>query len=74
MSRADDARQRMQAELDVIELEEELAAAKAADEVTAELKLRLREARRTHRDLRSGDAVAAPAAIEVAARIEQAGG
>lgn len=59
------------AELEVLDLEDELAAAKgdgAAGPEFTELKLKLREARRVHRTLREGgepeEGTARPAAIE----------
>ena len=42
----------LRAQLAVAELEEELVAAKADGDVPTELKLKLREARRAHRELR----------------------
>lgn len=63
MSRADEIRARADAEIRVAELEDALLTAKADGDVPAELKLELREARRAHRELREGDAVAAPEAI-----------
>lgn len=73
MSRSDELRAQLEAEIAVMELEEELAASKAAPEVCKkcgqkihqaatgdqrDLKERLREARQRFRDLRAG----APAA------------
>jgi hypothetical protein len=73
MSRADDLRAKHEAELAVIELEDELAAAKDSDNgASRELKDRLREARRVFRELRAGEAVAAPAAITVSAEVSEA--
>ena len=70
MSRADELR----AEMAVVELEEQLIAAKAAGEVPRELKEALREARRSWRTLRSGEpdeggAVVTPDPVTVTATV-----
>lgn len=64
------------AELEVLDLEEELAAAKdseAGGPEYVDLKLRLREARRVHRTLREGgdpgEGVARPETIEVTGEV-----
>ncbi len=64
------------AELEVLDLEDELAAAKdggADGPEYRELKLKLREARRVHRTLREGDdpieGVARPATVEVTGEV-----
>jgi exonuclease VII small subunit len=64
MSRAEELRERHEAELAVVELEEALLAAKDSGEVPRELKEALREARQHFRDLRAGDASASPGTIE----------
>lgn len=72
MSRADDLRAKYEAELAVVELEEELLALKDADADPAtlrETKLRLREARQAHRLQREGDANATPATIDAVAAV-----
>jgi len=76
MSRADDLRAGLEAELAVVELEDELLAAKEAGEVPRELKDRLREARRVFREQRSGvagdgDAVVNPAAVQASASVQE---
>jgi hypothetical protein len=71
MSRADDIRARAEAEIRVAELEEELVAAKDSGDVTSELKLQLREARQEFRELRAGDAVAAPEAVSATADVKK---
>jgi hypothetical protein len=69
MTRAEELRERHEAELAVVELEEGLLAAKDSGEVPRELKERLREARQRFRDLRSGDGAASPATIEASADV-----
>jgi len=71
MSRADEIRARAEAEIAVAELEEKLLAAKEDGEVTQELKLELREARRAHREMREGDATTAPAAVSATADVKR---
>jgi hypothetical protein len=71
MSRADELRAALAAELAVLELEDELAAAKESGDVPRELKLRLREARRVFREQRAGAAVASPATVTAAASVEE---
>lgn len=72
MSRADDLRAKHEAELAVIELEDELAAAKDSDEgASRELKERLREARRAFRELRAGDANVSPSTISATAEVRE---
>lgn len=44
----------IRAELEVVELEEQLVAAKATGDASRELKLRVREARQRYRELRGG--------------------
>lgn len=60
-------RELLEAEMAVVELEDELAAAKEYGAAEMELKLRLREARRVFRLLREGedpgDGVARPATV-----------
>lgn len=66
-------RELAEAELAVLDLEDELAAAKESGAADMELKLRLREARRVHRALRSGEdpgeGVARPDTIEISAGV-----
>lgn len=67
----------LRAALAVAELEEELAAAKGTDPgPTAELKLALRDARQTYRQMResypAGEGDARPAVIETAATVNEA--
>lgn len=69
MSRADEIRARAEVEIRVAELEEEMVAAKESDELTQELKLELREARRTFRELRG--TVAAPEAVSATAEVRE---
>lgn len=78
MSRADELRAKHEAELAVIELEDELAAAKDSDEgASRELKERLREARRVFREQRAGepaepgDAIASPDTISATAEVQE---
>lgn len=59
MSRADELR----AELELLELEEAFVAAKADGSVTADMKLALREKRRTVREARSRGVAASPATV-----------
>lgn len=77
MGRADELRAYHEAELRVIELEDQLAAAKTSnDGASRELKHELREARAAFRRLRDGepvadgDAVASPEAIEAKAEVQ----
>lgn len=69
-------RELAEAELAVLDLEDELAAAKessAEGSEYMELKVRLREARKAHRTLREGDppaeGVARPATVETSAEV-----
>lgn len=71
MSRADEIRAKAEAEIAVAELEDQLLAAKESGDVPAELKLELREARRTFRELRESDAVASPATVSAAAEVQE---
>lgn len=73
MSRADEVRDRYEAELAVAELEDEFVAAKEAGEATPEMKDRLREARREFRLRREGDAAAATSTIQTVSGIESPG-
>jgi hypothetical protein len=77
MSRADELRARFEAELAVVELEEQFAAVKETDMGGPEyqaIKEQLREARRSFRRLRAGDATISPATIEVTAAVHTPGG
>lgn len=74
MSRADELRARYEAEMAVLELEDQLLAAKNDGDVPRDLKLELREARRAFREQRAGDAAASPATIEATAAVERPGG
>lgn len=67
MSRAEDLR----AELALLQLEEDFAAAKQAGEVTAEQKAELREARRRFREQRDGSASAAPDTVRASATVKE---
>jgi len=83
VGRADELRAGLEAELAVVELEDELVAAKEAGladsdpEAYRDVKERLREARRAFREARSGvragegDAVASPAAIDASASVQE---
>ena len=71
MSRADDIRARADAEIAVAELEEQLLAAKETGDVPADLKHDLRAARQAFRQLREGDAVAAPETITATAEVQE---
>ncbi|HWD45902.1 MAG TPA: hypothetical protein VHM23_19690 [Actinomycetota bacterium] len=83
MSRADDLRAALGAEVAVVELEDELTRLKALkrpDEAKLrETKQQLRAARQRHRELRAGvpagegDAVASPPAVDASASVEQPG-
>jgi hypothetical protein len=75
MSRADEVRARFDAELAVVELEEELVALKESGDADAlaDCKLRLREARQAWRELRAGDAVVTPSTIETTAGVQEVG-
>ena len=67
-----DRRAALDAERAVLDLEEELAAAKEAGGADMELKLRLREARQVFRTLREGEpaeGVARPATIETGSEV-----
>lgn len=62
----------LEAELEMVRLEEELVAAKAAGTATMEQKLALREARQRHREARApsggeGDVTVNPEAIDTTA-------
>ncbi len=61
------------AELEVLDLEDELAAAKENDTADSDLKARLREARRVYRSLREGgdpdEGVARPATVQVTGEV-----
>lgn len=74
MSRADELRARLEAELRVLELEERLTEAKEAGGDYTDLKHELRQARREFRAERAGDANADPAVIETAAAMPTLGG
>ena len=80
MSRGDELRARQEAELAVVELEEELVALKDGGDPEAlrECKLALREARQAHRQLREGDPAgdgeARPATVQAAAAVRGPGG
>jgi len=74
VSRADELRARYEAEMAVLELEDQLLAAKEDGDVSRDLKLELREARRVFREQRAGDAKASPDTIETTAAVEQPGG
>lgn len=84
MSRADDLRAGHEAEVAVVELEDELIRLKGLkrpdSEKVRETKLKLREARQRFRSQRAGvpaaegDAVASPATIETTAAPERLGG
>ena len=84
MSRADDLRAGQEAELAMVELEDELVRLKGLkrpDQAKLrETKLALREARQRFRETRSGvpaapgDAVASPATVEATARAADLGG
>jgi hypothetical protein len=75
VSRSDELRAQLEAELAVAELEEQLAAEKEAGEVSRDTKNALREARQRFRDLRAGvpagegDAVAGPGTVEASAGV-----
>lgn len=75
MSRADEVRERFDAELAVIELEEELVELKESGDAAAlaDCKERLREARQAWREQRSGGAVVTPATIETTASVKEVG-
>lgn len=81
-SRAAALRAYQQAELRVVELEEELIAAKETGEVSRDLKLELRQARESFRLLREatppeeapGDATVRPSTIETSAGVYSPGG
>lgn len=70
---ANDRRAALDAEREVLDLEDELAAAKDNGGADMELKLRLREARRTFRSFREGaepdEGVARPATIETGSEV-----
>lgn len=84
MSRADDLRDAHEAELAVVELEDELVRLKGLKrpdpEKVRETKLALREARQAFRELRAGgpvapgDAVVSPATVEATAGVASPGG
>lgn len=69
MGRADELRARFEVELVLVELEEELVAAKADGPAPRDLKQRVRQARQEFRLEREGNAVANPAVIEVTADV-----
>jgi hypothetical protein len=80
VSRADDLRAAQEAELAVVELEDQLAAEKNTKKgASRETKHALREARQRFRDLRGGgpvaegDAVASPGAVQASANVEGVG-
>lgn len=75
MSRADELRAKYEAELAVLELEEELVVAKDSDdpETLRDVKDRLRETRRVFREQRAGDATVSPATIETTAGVPSPG-
>jgi hypothetical protein len=70
---ANDRRAALDAEREVLDLEDELAAAKESGGADMGLKLRLREARRTFRSFREGaepaEGVARPATIETGSEV-----
>jgi len=79
LSRADELKALHAAELAVVELEDQLVAAKAGGgENLAEVKAKLRQARQQYRELRTaegadpdaGDAVAHPATVDVVGGVE----
>jgi len=88
VARADELRAAYEAELAVVELEDQLAAAKATVERCGEcgrrtsadapelrdLKQELRDARQRFRETREGGAVAQPATIEVVSALPAPGG
>jgi hypothetical protein len=76
MSRADELRARYAAELAVLDLEDELVAAKDAGDLEAirDVKDRLRSARQSFRESRAGDGTASPATIETSATVTDLGG
>lgn len=76
MSRVEELRTRLAAELAVAELEDELIAAKDDGDPDAlrDVKLRLRAARAEFRTHRAGSAAANPATVTASAVVEQAGG
>lgn len=77
MSRADELRERYEAELAVVELEDELVRLKAEgadNDVLRDCKTRLREARYAFRSQREADAVVTPAAVEAKAAVITPGG
>lgn len=88
MARADELRAAYEAELAVVELEDQLAAAKATVErcgecgrrtsvdppELADLKRRVREARQAFRATREGAVVVQPATVEVTAGLPAPGG
>lgn len=84
MSRADDLRDAHEAELAVVELEDELVRLKGLKRPDPEkvrtTKLALREARQVFRELRAGgpvapgDAVASPATVETTTGVASPGG
>lgn len=71
MSRADEVRARYEAEIAVIELEEQLVAAKDDGSATAELKGELREARRVFREQRASEVAVSPETISAAAEVKE---
>lgn len=77
MSRADELRAKYEAEIAMVELEDELIAAKDSGDVSRDLKLQVREARRVFREQRAGDpvaegdAVASPEPIAVKAEVQE---
>lgn len=67
MSRRDD----LLAELELLDIEEQFAAAKQAGTVTAEMKDALREKRRQVRDARAGDIAVSPETITAKAEVKR---
>lgn len=77
-SRADELRARLEAELAVVELEDELAEAKQSGGADNELKERVRAARQAYREAHrvsvpagEGDAVAAPEPIRTKVKVQE---
>ncbi|MGH6692107.1 MAG: hypothetical protein ACREF4_15675, partial [Gammaproteobacteria bacterium] len=73
MARADEVRERLSAELAVVELEDELVELKESGADPAALrdcKERLRAARQSWRELRAGAAVVSPATITTTASVK----
>lgn len=76
MSRAEELRSRLEAELHVAGLEDELVKAKESDMdpgALRDLKERLRQARFEFRTLREGGAAVSPAPVEAATTVDEKG-